>query len=578
MGGGGFVSDRQLSDETEVIILGGGPAGLTLASQLRQAMPDLEIAIVEKRSLPAPEATYKVGESTVPISARYLSDVVGLEDHLHEQQLPKLGLRFFAPQDGNRDITKRPEFGPGRFPVLRTYQLDRGRLENALSEHVQELGVTLLTETQVNDVEIGDPHRVTIAPADGEQRTISARWLVDGSGRAGILMHQLGLEREVGHDVNAAWFRIGDRIAVDDWSADEQWQSRVADGNRWLSTVHLHGAGYWVWIIPLGSGSTSIGIVADPRHVPFEQIRRFEPALEWLRQNEPQLAEEVAKRSELLQDFHVRKSVSRAATQVFSPERWFITGEAAYFHDPLYSPGLDLISVANTFMIDLIRDSRAGREDIDQAIVTADAVFRAFADDAFNLYEDQYGLFDNAEAMAVKVAWEQLAYFTLPAPLAFGDPVVTGSFEFLPKVAQQLVRNIVMNQAFHALLRDWDSLAGDDVEVGLMSTSRMDELQRAVQEIGSEDELVELIGRNMDELETALREIIERVAAALGLELPEDEALLRADQKLAEFRLTELEPSSEPRPLPGESSCGLLWATAEQPLAGVTEGWAAWPS
>ncbi len=37
---------------------------------------------------------------------------------------------------------------------------------------------------------------------------------------------------------------------------------------RWLSTNHLCGPGYWVWLIPLASGSHSVGIVADEKHAP----------------------------------------------------------------------------------------------------------------------------------------------------------------------------------------------------------------------------------------------------------------------------------------------------------------------
>ena len=64
-------------------------------------------------------------------------------------------------------------------------------------------------------------------------------------------------------------------------------------GERWLSTNHLMGKGYWVWLIPLGSGSTSIGIVADNDLHPFSRINRYERAIDWLREFEPQCARVV---------------------------------------------------------------------------------------------------------------------------------------------------------------------------------------------------------------------------------------------------------------------------------------------
>ena len=80
---------------------------------------------------------------------------------------------------------------------------------------------------------------------------------------------------------------------MDDWSDDPAWRARVPTGRRWLSTNHLMGAGYWVWLIPLGSGSTSVGIVADSALHPFTRINRFERAMDWLREFEPQCAEVV---------------------------------------------------------------------------------------------------------------------------------------------------------------------------------------------------------------------------------------------------------------------------------------------
>src|SRR2546421_6706158 len=112
------------SDQYDVAILGGGMAGLTLALQLKKARPATRILVVEKQQHPVPEATHKVGESTVEIAGHYLRDVLGLEEHLQTQQLPKFGLRMFFSTDGNQDITHRVELGHAVLPprVVGTYQ------------------------------------------------------------------------------------------------------------------------------------------------------------------------------------------------------------------------------------------------------------------------------------------------------------------------------------------------------------------------------------------------------------------------------------------------------------------------
>src|SRR4051812_29517098 len=142
------------SYQYDVAILGGGIAGLTLALQLKKARPATRILVVEKQEHPVPEAAHKVGESTVEIAARYLRDVLGLEDHLQTQQLRKFGLRMFFSTDGNRDIARRVELGSTVFPPLATYQIDRGRLENMLGEELPQQGISFLHGCKVQQVSL----------------------------------------------------------------------------------------------------------------------------------------------------------------------------------------------------------------------------------------------------------------------------------------------------------------------------------------------------------------------------------------------------------------------------------------
>ena len=76
---------------------------------------------------------------------------------------------------------------------------------------------------------------------------------------------------------------IKGRAQIDQWCDDPNW--RVLTGKvprRWLSTNHLLGRGYWIWIIPLASGATSFGIVADPRLHPLSEFNQLDSAIAWL--------------------------------------------------------------------------------------------------------------------------------------------------------------------------------------------------------------------------------------------------------------------------------------------------------
>jgi flavin-dependent dehydrogenase len=316
-----------MHESFDAVIVGGGLAGLTLARQLSLEAPHIKVLVAEKRAHPVREAAFKVGESSVEIGAHYLQVVLGLEPHLRSGHLEKLGLRYFFPHGENRDITRRVELGPTRFPAVSSFQLDRGRLENALFAMLRDSGVEAVDGCTVREVCIApNNHRVVFEDQDGRRREVRAKWLVDASGRAGLIRRKLDLTRAVTHGANASWFRVATRVNVDDWSSDPAWQARVPSGERWHSTNHLMGRGYWVWLIPLGSGSTSIGIVADDDLHPFSRLNRYERAVDWLREFEPQCASVVEAQEHQLEDFLALRHYAHGCERVFSRDGWGLVG------------------------------------------------------------------------------------------------------------------------------------------------------------------------------------------------------------------------------------------------------------
>ena len=136
------------------------------------------------------------------------SKILGLETHLVERQLYKLGLRYFFTEGDNRDVSQRIELGPKTFPRIPSFQLDRGRLENFLLEEDRKSGVDVLDGCKVTSIEFGDPHHRVEITIDGHVHAFKGRWVVDGSGRAGLLRRKVGLSRPASHNANAVWFRI----------------------------------------------------------------------------------------------------------------------------------------------------------------------------------------------------------------------------------------------------------------------------------------------------------------------------------------------------------------------------------
>ena len=185
----------------DVVIAGGGLAGLTLALQLKQRFADLDILVLERKRHPVPEAAHKVGESSVEIGANYFSQVLGLKQHLEERQLKKFGFRFFS-SEGRRDIEAVTEIGASRYLAVPSYQIDRGIFENFLGEEVQRRGIAFVDGARVQDIaldESGGLHRIDWRIGDA-QHTTQARWVVDACGRAGLLKRKLGLAEANAHD------------------------------------------------------------------------------------------------------------------------------------------------------------------------------------------------------------------------------------------------------------------------------------------------------------------------------------------------------------------------------------------
>ena len=450
-------STQPPSAHYDLIILGGGLAGGTLARQVKLARPESKILVIEKNKHPVPEGAHKVGESTVELGSYYLRRVVNMEEHLETQHLRKAGLRFFFSAGDNRDITRRVELGSKNILPTATYQIDRGRFENALYAENLQSGVDVWDGASVKQVDLNDSeHRVTIN-RQGEEVLVAARWVVDASGRAGLLKRQLGLQKPCSHDVSSVWFRIDDEINVADWSDDPVWQARAPRFARRLSTTHLMGRGYWVWLIPLESGATSVGIVAESKLYPHADMNRFDRALAWLEKHEPQCAAAVKARQDKLQDFLALRHFSHDCQRVFSPHRWALTGEAGVFLDPFYSPGTDFIAISNTIITALILKDLRG-----EAIAhDAELYTRIYLDTyhAFlGTFEQQYPLMGNAQVMIAKVAWDFSIYWGINSLIFYHNK--THDLTFWHAMRPALSRFDKLNMGMQQFFRNWDALLG----------------------------------------------------------------------------------------------------------------------
>ena len=511
-----------MSLQYDVVILGGGLAGLTLSLQLKKERPGISILVLERRETEAATAAHKVGESTVELGTHYLREVLDLKGYLEEHELPKHGLRFFFPSETKEDIASRVELGPRlRLPVP-SHQLDRGTLENYMMRLTREKGTELLLGAKVSNVDLlADGHEVSYIKG-GEEIKVKCRWVADASGRSSILKRKLQFQKPMEHHSNAVWWRLKGVIDIDTWTDNKAWQSYLEPGLRYLSTVHFMDTGYWLWVIPLGSKNTSIGIVADPAVHPFETFNTYEKAVEWMKINEPlpyKMLEPLGQGEGLL-DFKILKHYAHHTGKLYSEERWGVTGESGAFLDPLYSPGTDFISMNNSWLSDLILREMDG-EDISGRVHIYEQSHLALVDSWIPVYQNKYLLMGNTQIMVIKIFWDWATYWAVPTHLfankAFTNlRVLKDLFVSPDSLGRKFGR---LNKVMQDLFLEWlpfENKIFSNRYIDPFDLAFLRKFQQDIEVQHEPKELVEQIAKNMNMLEQVAVAIFRLVSAEVN--------------------------------------------------------------
>jgi flavin-dependent dehydrogenase len=437
-------------------------------------MPNMSLAVLDRMGRPLPEAAFKVGESTVSVGTYYLANILELKDYLNQYHLPKLGLRYFFG-DVRRPFQERPELGQSEFfQRSHPYQLDRGRLEADLRQFNSEVGVELLENCSVKEIELSNtpeiPHTIVYTQANKQTNTIQANWVIDAMGRRRFLQKKLALAKPNNPKYSAAWFRIKGRVDVSDFvpSSEQWWHNRVPNNNRYYSTNHLCGDGYWVWLIPLSSGYTSIGIVTDEDIHPFSLYHTYDRAYQWLEKHEPILASHLKGKQPT--DFMKMPKYSYSSNQIFSSNRWACVGEAGVFTDPFHSSGTDLIALANcltTQMIELDLEGKLTRKTVDEM----NHFFLTYRDRMTHKIQSYYACFTNEVATALKYVWDIMTAWAFNSPLMFNSLLLDSHKRAL--ISQCYERFSYLENRVQQLFIDWSAKSLRRVTYGYIDYTKI---------------------------------------------------------------------------------------------------------
>ncbi|MFP5245386.1 MAG: NAD(P)/FAD-dependent oxidoreductase [Thermoanaerobaculia bacterium] len=383
-----------LQDRYDVVILGGAFSGASAAVLLRRELPQLRVLIVEK----AEAFDEKVGEATTEMSAMFLTRRLALWQHLENEQLPKEGLRYWFSNDKVTGHANASETGGFIRSTTPAFQLRRDALDEHLLATAVKEGAELWRSAKVRDVVLGDfDHRVSIETNDG-MREVRCRWVLDATGRVNFLGRKLNLiERNDEHPTAAIWCRWKNVRHIDELAVR-------------LGTNHYTGYGYWIWVIPLGNGETSIGVVFDKRLVELHHSKnRADDFIAFLRAI-PALHELLEGAEPRLDDLRFYSHLAYATKQ-YMGRGWSLLGDAAAFLDPYYSPGLDHAAFTVEATVELIKKDVMGA-DLTPAIAEHNETFvRSYWRFFRAVYKDKYYYMGEADLLSAAMLIDTAQYY-----------------------------------------------------------------------------------------------------------------------------------------------------------------------
>lgn len=319
------VSATSSAETCDVIVVGGGPAGSTMATLL--AREGRRVVMLEKEHHPR----FHIGESLLPANVKLLEQL-GVRAEVEAIGMPKWGVEFVSPQHAHHSFVEFGDAWDKSMPMA--WQVRRSDFDAILFANARKAGAQALEGAKVRKVEFdADGANVEATLDDGATRRWRARYVVDASGRDTLLASQFGLKhRNPKHNSAALFghFRGAKRL------------EGKLEGNISIFWFQ-HG---WFWFIPLADGSTSIGAVCWPPYLKT----RSKPLKDFFLDTIalcPRLAQRLEGATLVDDSVWATGNYSYTST-ASSGERFVLLGDAYAFIDPVFSSGVYL-AMANAF-------------------------------------------------------------------------------------------------------------------------------------------------------------------------------------------------------------------------------------
>jgi halogenation protein CepH len=317
-----------MSEHFDVVVVGGGPGGSTVAALVARA--GHRVLLLDKESFPR----YQIGESLLPATVHGICRLLGVERELAEAGFPvKHGATFrwgANPRPWSFSFAESPRLAG---QPAHAYQVERLKFDQILLDNARRTGVEVREQHTVLGV-LEDDERVTgvrFRTPDGTIAAVEATVVVDASGAGSRIARHVGPRTRSEFLRNLAvfgYFEGGRRLPG-------------PDAGNILSAAFDNG---WLWYIPLSDTLTSVGAVVRPHLAPLVQADP-EQALYGLIEQCPLIEDNLADATRVTEgpygQVRVRKDWSYGSTRFWRPGMVLI-GDAACSVDPVFCSGVHL--------------------------------------------------------------------------------------------------------------------------------------------------------------------------------------------------------------------------------------------